>query len=99
MFTHIEINEMLSKLVPQKSWDSVYCANMNFYQKIDHSKPSLLLQNQCIIQALDQTNHILPNGFDKPMNHLWTIDGEKVDSFMQLHEDTLVLIASHSDQF
>jgi len=58
---------------------------MSFYQKIDYSRPSVILQEQCIVEALDKVNHQLP-GSDN-VTHMWTIDGERVYSFMNLHKD------------
>ena len=40
-------------MVPQKVWESKNAQRLNFYEKIEFSKPSELLQKQVLLETID----------------------------------------------
>jgi hypothetical protein len=44
LFSFVEVNTRLNEFIPQKTWDSRPAQRMDFYQKIDASKPSAAMQ-------------------------------------------------------
>jgi hypothetical protein len=65
LFSHIEVNEKLCKLVPQSTWDSQAASRQDFYGKVDLGKPSDILLEQLILETLDEINERLkPQNFD-----------------------------------
>ena len=43
LFSHIEVNQKLCKLIPQKTWDSQAASRLDFFGKVDLAKPSEIL--------------------------------------------------------
>lgn len=54
---------------------------------------------QSTVEVLDKLNHVFPNGFENPMTHLWTLEGQEVLSFMNIHKNCQVLVASPRPRF
>lgn len=44
-FCYIEVNQGLSKMVPQNIWDSRAAKRADFFQKVELAKPAQILQS------------------------------------------------------
>jgi len=59
-------------MVPQKVWESKNAQRLNFYEKIEFSKPSELLQKQVLLETIDEVNQRIP-GLKQTMYFAWTL--------------------------
>lgn len=53
-FTYVEINERLSKFVPDKVWQSNAAQRLSLNQKIELATPSMDMQAQCMLEIIDE---------------------------------------------
>lgn len=97
-FSYIEVNTRLCKLIPQKVWDSQPAQRMDLYHRIDLAKPSSLMMKQLLLEILDEVN--TKHSLDKnAMQYVWTLDGTRVKSLMEVHQSCRVLVVSASKTF
>lgn len=53
-FTYVEVNDRLSKFVPDKVWMSNAAQRLTLNEKIELSLPSQALQEQCMLEIIDE---------------------------------------------
>lgn len=61
LFTYIEINRRLCRMISQKKWESQPAQRMSFMGKVQFSKASDLLQQQVLLETIDEANKRLKN--------------------------------------
>ena len=71
VFTYVEINERLSKFVPEKVWRSKAATSLTLNQKIELSLPSQAMQEQCMLEILDEVS----TKIGEQIETAWLIDG------------------------
>lgn len=73
--------------------------NFDFYSRVEHAKASADFHENIIMQSLDEISHKLKDYKIEPLNYCWTLDGQPVKSFMSVHQDCRILIASNKPVF
>jgi len=68
------------------------------YHRCDLAKPSPLMMKQLILEVIDEVNskNKLEQG---PMAYAWTLDGTRVKSLLDIHQNCRVLIVSQTKEF
>ena len=97
-FAYVEINARLCKAIPQKVWDSQGAQRLDLYQRIELAKPSKLLMKQIILETIDEVNTRLDMQ-NSPMYCAWQLDGSKIKSFMDIHQNCRVIVVSPDKDF
>ena len=74
---------------------------MDFYQRVELSKPSLLMQEQNLLEILHEIQRSLgrKDSDKEQVKYAFTIDGRQVKSLMDLHQKCRIVIVSCSKQF
>ena len=75
-FTYVEINDRLSKFVPDKVWQSNAAQRLTLNQKIELSLPSMAMQEQCMLEIIDEACTKMGDQFETA----YLIDGERIRS-------------------
>ena len=94
-FSYVEINDRLSKFVPNKIWKSQAAQRLSLKQKIELSLPSMAMQEQCMLEILDEVSQKPGKQFEAA----WLLDGTKVISPLELPNKARIIIASTSHNF
>lgn len=94
-FTYVEINERLSKFVPEKVWQSNAAQRLTLNQKIELSMPSMAMQEQCMLEIIDEACTKIGEQFETA----YLIDGEKMRSPLEIPIQSRIIVVSKSDSF
>ena len=70
-FSYVEINDRLSKFVPDKVWNSQAAQRLTLNQKIEMSLPSQAMQEQSMLEILDEVSRKVGKQFESA----WLLDG------------------------
>ena len=79
-------------------WDSKAAQRLDLYQRGELAKPSKLLQKQVILEALDEVNQRLEMS-SNPVYYAWQLDGNRVKSFMDIHQNCRIIVVSQEKSF
>jgi len=94
-FSYVEINDRLSKFVPDKVWKSQAAQRLTLNQKIELNKPSLAMQEQSMLEILEEVS----DKMNKQFETAWLLDGKKIVSPLDLPNQTRIIVASTNESF
>jgi hypothetical protein len=71
---------------------------MDLYHRVDLAKPSPLMMKQLLLEIVDEVNtkHQLEKA---PMMYTWLLDGTRVKSLMDIHQQCRVIVVSQTKKF
>ena len=94
-FSYVEINDRLSKFVPDKVWKSQAAQRLTLKQKIELNLPSQMMQEQSMLEILDE----ISNRIGKQFESAWLIDGTRMMSPLDLPNQARIIIVSTKEEF
>jgi len=94
-FTYVEINERLSKFVPDKVWKSPAAQRYALNQKIELAPPSQAMQEQCMLEILEEVSNKIGEQYESA----WLIDGQRMLSPLDLPIQARILVVSRGEEF
>lgn len=94
-FSYVEINDRLSKFVPDKVWKSPAAQRYTLNQKIELALPSQAMQEQCMLEILEEVSNKIGVQFESA----WLVDGQRMLSPLDLPIQARILVVSKTDDF
>lgn len=94
-FSYIEINDRLSKFVPEKVWKSNAAQRLTLTQKIELSPPSQAMQEQSMLEILEEAG----NKLEVTLEGAWLLDGTRIKSPLELPHGTRIIVVSRTEKF
>ena len=94
-FSYVEINDRLSKFVPDKVWKSQAAQRLTLNQKIELSLPSQAMQEQSMLEILDEVSQKMGKQFETA----YLLSGEQMLSPLDLPIEARILVASTTTEF
>lgn len=94
-FSYVEINDRLSKFVPEKVWKSQAAKSMNINQKVELNPPSQAMQEQSMLEILDEVSQKM----NKQLESAYMIFGHRMRSPLDIPIETRIIVASTTEEF